>query len=277
MQSEQFQLHAEIEQRHWWFVARRKIVRQLVEAVLPQNEGHTVIDVGCGTGANLASLADGYQTIGIDASAEAIELARQRFPGVEFHCGFAPDDLGARFAEADLVMLNDVMEHVPDDFSLLSSLVTAAKPGALFLITVPADMALWSPHDVAFGHYRRYDLPRFRETWTDLPVTELLAVPFNTRLYPLVRWIRNRNQRRGQSSGEVGTDFNIPAAPINSVLRKIFEGEARRLTRGIGSSNSTVRRNGVSLVAILRRENDNTTDRQSSFVDCCTAPVANVG
>ena len=108
MQSAQFQLHAEIEQRHWWFVARRKIVRQLVEAVLPPNEGHAIIDVGCGTGANLAALADGYQTIGIDTSAEAIDLARQRFPRVEFHCGFAPDDLGARFAEADLVMLNDV-------------------------------------------------------------------------------------------------------------------------------------------------------------------------
>ena len=93
MQSEQFQLHAEIEERHWWFVARRRIVRQLVETVLPPNAGKTVIDVGCGTGANIAALADGYRTIGIDTSAEAIELARTRFPQTEFTCGFAPDSL----------------------------------------------------------------------------------------------------------------------------------------------------------------------------------------
>ena len=256
MQSEQFQLHAEIEQRHWWFVARRKIVRRLVETVLPPNQAKTIIDVGCGTGANIAALADGYRTIGIDTSAEAIELAERRFPQVEFHCGFAPNDLGATFAEADLVMLNDVLEHVPDDFELLSSLLAAAKPGTYFLITVPADMALWSPHDVAFGHYRRYSLESFQRLWQDQSVETLLASPFNSRLYPIVRWIRDRNQKRGESSGAVGTDFDIPISPINAALRTIFQTEANRLVRSIGKEVTLTKRRGVSLVAILRRVED---------------------
>lgn len=253
MQSAQFQLHAEIEERHWWFVARRKIVRKLVEAVLPPKANRTVIDVGCGTGANIAALADGYRTIGIDTSAEAIELAKRRFPQVEFHCGFAPDDLGDKFAEADLVMLNDVMEHVPDDFQLLSSLLAAAKAGTYFLITVPADMALWSPHDVAFGHYRRYDLVRLQETWVGLPVATLLASPFNSRLYPLVRFLRRRNRNRGESSGAAGTDFQVPNCVANFVLRRVFAGEARTLTRSL-QTNSKPYGQGVSLIALLRRE-----------------------
>ena len=255
MKSEQFQLHAEIEERHWWFVARRRIVRRLVEAVLRPNAGHTVIDVGCGTGANIAALADGYRTIGIDTSAEAINLAKQRFPQTDFTCGFAPEDLGVKFAEADLVMLNDVMEHVPDDFQLLSSLVAAAKPGTHFLITVPADMTLWSPHDVAFGHYRRYDLPRLRETWAELPVTELLASPFNSRLYPLVRAIRSRNRHRGAAHGAVGTDFAIPPAPLNWLLTSLFMSEGRFLEKLMKQGQGRPYQHGVSLIALLKRGN----------------------
>lgn len=255
MQTEQFQLHAEIEQRHWWFVARRAIVRRLIESILPAHKGNTVVDVGCGTGANVASLADGYRTIGIDASAEAIALARSRFPQVEFHSGFAPDSILETYSQADLVMLNDVMEHVADDYQLLESLVNAAKPGCYFLITVPADMALWSPHDVAFGHYRRYDLSRFRETWASLPVNELLAAPFNTRLYPLVRWIRQRNRRRDAASGAAGTDFAMPPALVNRGLQALFESEAPRLLRGLRGSKLRTGR-GVSLIAILRRGNE---------------------
>lgn len=254
MQSEQFQLHAEIEERHWWFVARRRIVRRLVETVLPPNAGHTVIDVGCGTGANIAALADGYRTIGIDTSSEAIDLARKRFPRVRFTCGFAPEDLGQSFADADLVMLNDVMEHVADDFELLSSLMAAAKPGAHFLITVPADMDLWSPHDVSFGHYRRYDLARFRQTWEGLPVTTLLASPFNSRLYPLVRYLRRCNRRSGKASGAAGTDFEIPFAPVNFALRSIFAREARRLVNLATGRSTNSFHHGVSLVALVRRE-----------------------
>ena len=258
MQSEQFQLHAEIEERHWWFVARRRIVRQLVETVLPPNAGKTVIDVGCGTGANIAALADGYRTIGIDTSAEAIELAKTRFPQTEFTCGFAPDALGDKFGEADLVMLNDVLEHVPDDSALLSSLLAAAKPGTFFLITVPADMALWSPHDVAFGHYRRYDLSGFSKLWQDQPVTTLLATPFNSRLYPLVRWIREKNRNRGESSGAAGTDFDIPVSPINRTLRFLFESEIHRLKSLLQGTSQTKFAKGVSLIAILRRDCDRT-------------------
>src|SRR6202035_1680768 len=124
MQSAQFQLHAEIEQRHWWFIARRRILRAMVERLVPPSPTATVIDVGCGTGANLAALADDYRCVGIDTSAEAIELARRRFPQVQFLTGFAPADVPAEtLAAARLVLMTDVLEHVPDDYALLSNML----------------------------------------------------------------------------------------------------------------------------------------------------------
>jgi SAM-dependent methyltransferase len=261
MQSEQFQLHAQIEDRHWWFVARRRILRELVHKVAPpsvcalnETQKRTiVVDIGCGTGANLAALADDYRCVGIDTSAEAVALARRRFPGITFICGSAPQDVAHWLRQAAVVLLTDVLEHVEKDRELLASIVRACPPGTQILITVPADMRLWSPHDEAFGHFRRYDAETFAAVLADLPVIPRLVSYFNSRLYPLVRGTRLINRLRGRSSGEANTDFKLPSRPTNSVLEACFAGERRRLLRAVDSDGRGYR-HGVSLVAILERE-----------------------
>ncbi len=265
MRSPQFQLHAEIEQDHWWFVARREILRGIVREVLPAQGDALVVDVGCGTGANIAALADDYRCLGIDTSDEAIALARRRFPRAEFLAGQAPDDLGPLAAEARLFLLTDVLEHVPDDFVLLSELLAAASPGALFLLTVPADMALWSPHDVSFGHYRRYTLPRLAQVWEGLPVGTRLLSYYNARLYGLVRLVRALNRRRHRASGAAGTDFAQPPGPMNWLLRRIFAGEQRRLVRQLQGRGARAYSRGVSLIALL--------ERQEGEIDVRTKPA----
>lgn len=254
MQSEQFLLHADIEQRHWWFVARRRIMRRLVEQVLSPSRDVTVVDVGCGTGANIASLAADYHCVGIDTSAEAIGLAQQRFPGVSFLFGRAPRDLGKLARQARLFLLMDVLEHVEDDFAALAELLSAASPGAYFLVTVPADESLWSEHDESFGHYRRYDRRRLERLWEGLPVTALLTSYYNTRLYPLIRLIRARNRWRGRAAGRSGTDFWMPSGPMNRLLEATLAGEARSLVATMAGRRPRGYSYGASLVALLRRE-----------------------
>ncbi len=253
MQTDQFQLHAEIENRHWWFCGRRRIVRQLLAEIAPPQTGRRVVDVGCGTGANIASLADAYACHGIDPSAEGIALARRRFPAVQFTCGLAPDAFGPEERDADVMLAMDVMEHVPDDFTFASSLLGALKPGGHLLVTVPADESLWSPHDENFGHYRRYTRQRLERVWRDLPVTPLLVSHYMARLLPAVRTIRRLNRLRGRSAGAAGTDFTMPPAWVNAVLERTFAGEAARLVATMREP-ARAYRSGVSLIAILRRE-----------------------
>jgi SAM-dependent methyltransferase len=253
MQSAQFQLHAEIEERHWWFVARRRILRALVGEILPPSRETTVIDVGCGTGANLASLAADYRCIGIDTSPEAIRLAKQRFSAVQFIQGFAPADLGELINEARLMLLMDVLEHVPDDFRLFSSISAAVQPGTYLLVTVPADQRLWTGHDESFGHYRRYDRERLTRLWDGLPLKPLLVSHFNSRLYPLIKAVRTVNRWRGDVAGVAGTDFKLPARPLNQLLESTFAGEASRLRKSLHGRRGGYRK-GVSLIALLRRE-----------------------
>ena len=210
MQHEQYQLHADVERRHWWFVARRRIMRALVHEILPPSPETMILDVGCGTGGNLAALAEDYRCVGIDTSSAAIALASAGHPNVQFVRGVPEIQLLEVLPRVRLVMLMDVLEHVADDFELLSKLFAHTSPGTYFLLTVPADMELWSEHDESFGHYRRYDMQRFRRIWRDLPAEELLVSHMNSRLYPLIRHLRRRNRRRGRASGDHGTDLSVP-------------------------------------------------------------------
>ena len=261
MKTAQFQLHADIEQRHWWFVGRRRIMSRLVAEILPPSPKSMVIDVGCGTGANIAALADNYSCVGIDTSAEATELARQSFPKVKFLTGLAPDDLGDMARQADVFLLMDVLEHVSDDFLMFSKLFSAAKPGSYFLITVPADEKLWSEHDESFGHFRRYDTERLKKVWEGLPATPLVSSYFNSRLLPIIQMIRAMNRRRGHSGGRAGTDFWMPNPVSNYILESIFAGESNRLLKILRGKSTHGYKSGASLLTILRREEGVITPR----------------
>jgi SAM-dependent methyltransferase len=263
MGPELFRLHADLESTHWWFTARRAIICSLVDRLLAGARHALVVDVGCGTGANIAALADRYRCIGIDTSEEGVRLAQERFPTCRFVPGFAPADLGRAAGEADVFMLMDVLEHVQDDFHLLSSLIAASRPGAHFVITVPADPALWSGHDVAFGHYRRYLPPRLAQTWSGLPVSLRLLSPLNYRLYPVIRAVRTASRALGRTAGRDSTDFSIPGHLTNRMLERIFAGEHKAiLARMDRSTPEGFARRGVSLLAVLRREEGDAEARQ---------------
>ena len=261
MQTELFHLHAEVELDHWWFVARRRIVREVLAAVLPPGPERRVVDVGCGTGANIAALRDDYTVAGIDTSEDAIELARERFPEIPFILGRAPADLGEHATDMDAFLLVDVLEHVPDATAVLAPLVRTLRPGGFALITVPADMRLWSRHDESFGHYRRYDVPTLRAVWADLPVTEIMVSYFNTRLYPVVRAVRTLNRIRGRAWGRNDSDLSIPPRPVNASLERLFAGERHRLVDLVSGRRAIGYSRGVSLIALLRREHDDDDNR----------------
>lgn len=249
--AELYRLHADAEGMHWWFRARRRILTRITHRILGDARA-TVVDVGCGTGGNIAALADSYSCIGIDPAADAIELARERHPRVEFIAGDAPEDLPARGRDADLFVLSDVLEHLDDDRGLLSAIVEGSRPGAHLLITVPADPSLWSRHDVTLGHRRRYDMATLSALWDGLPVTVRLLSAFNARLFAAVKIARMLGRLRGRSIGACGTDITVPRRPLNAFLERVFAGESTRLIAALDRRRIPYRR-GSSLIAVLRR------------------------
>lgn len=252
MDKKQFQLHAAIEDDHWWFVARRKIVTALLAEVLPPSPERLVVEVGMGTGGNLKALSRSYQCIGIETDPDASELARGRLSGVQVCEGDALTAHADAVQQADAILLLDVLEHIEDDAGFFKRIVGLAKPGALIFITVPACPWLWSPHDNDHHHFRRYMPDTLKSLWAGAPIKELMISFFNSRLYPLIRLARIGTRRRGKVHGEAGTDLSVPAKPVNLALERIFRGEKSRLVEALRSGSFAYRK-GVSLVAVLRR------------------------
>lgn len=255
MDPRQFELHARIEDRHWWFAARRRIVTQLLAQVLPASPDKQVLEIGLGSGGNLLAIKDRYRCIGYDLSEDAVRAARRRLPDVPVHRGDVLADGASCIRESDAVLLLDVLEHIEDDTGFFGRLIELTRPGTWLVMTVPADSSLWGPHDEHHGHHRRYEPDTFAALWRGLPVRRQLLSPMNWRLYPLVRLVRRCSVRTGRTTGPAGTDLTMPPAPLNAMLRSIFEGERHHLIDMLRQRDNAVRapRRGVSLVAVLQR------------------------
>jgi trans-aconitate methyltransferase len=246
-----FATHRDLENRHWWFRGRRRAIVELGLRLMPP--GGSVVDAGCGTGADIAAFPATYRRHGLDISATAIAFARENHPAVSFEVGAVPEAGGDAIGAADLVLLCDVLEHIEDHVAFLHGLVTLMKPGANLLLTVPADPRLWSPHDEVYGHFRRYTRSTLAAVWQDAPVRPRLLAPFNRRLYPVARAARAVSAWRGRGWGSEASDLALPWAPVNRLLERVFAGEAPALAGALDRGQTEVSGRGLSLLAVLER------------------------
>lgn len=252
MQEGLFAAHHALEERHWWFRARRRALLELGTSLLPP--GGCIVDVGCGTGGDIAAFPSSYERYGIDVSATAIGFAQERHQSVHFAVAALPD-AGADIVErADLVLLCDVLEHIEGDEAFLHGLIATMRPGSHLLLTVPADPRLWSPHDEVYGHHRRYTANSLAALWAGLPVRPRLLAPFNRILYPVARVARSLARGRGRSWGSEQSDLGMPWAPLNWLLERLFVLEVPSLRAALDSGPVRVRGSGVSLIAALQVE-----------------------
>lgn len=141
--------YPEMESKHFWWAARRVMVRQLVGDVTG-DAAMTILDVGCGsglTGEMLTSL--GSKVVGVDRHRQREEM------GIEFVEGDYLS-LSDRLGTFDVVLALDAIEHFEHEIEVVSAIASNLRPGGHLVITVPAYRFLWSSHDEAHHHYRRY-------------------------------------------------------------------------------------------------------------------------
>lgn len=237
----EFDLHARLEDEHWWFRARREIVFDLLCRQLPPSRAKRVLEIGCGTGGNLRLLSAHYAAMGTEIDPYAARLAARR-AGCEIRCGDIADALEGVDFVPDAVLMLDVLEHVRDDRLLLTQALALLPAGGRMVLTVPADERLWSGHDVVLGHYRRYSRAGFAALWRELQVETLLLSGFNALLYPAVRLARKLRGRHGSSGSDLA-----PVNPLlNAILYRVFAIERHLLARVSLPW-------GCSLIAILRK------------------------
>ena len=178
---------AALEERHWWYAERRAMVRRTAGAWSPGR----ALDVGCAGGGNTAVLRGlGWSVSGLEYSPTGAEIAASR--GLAVVRG---DATRLPFPDAtfDLVMATDVWEHIEDDRAVADETVRVLRPGGRLLVAVPCSMKLWSGHDVALGHFRRYERDQLAAlvAGAGLVVDDLWS--WNVLLRPVVRARRRRH------------------------------------------------------------------------------------
>lgn len=152
----------EREEFYWWNIGRREILKSELERHLVSKRGLSILDVGCGAGGNIKILGEFGAVTGLDISEEALKFAKTRGVFKNLVQGNAerlpfPDNT------FDLISALDVLEHVPDDQQALREIFRVLKKGGCALITVPAHRWLWSRHDEALHHLRRYTTNELRK------------------------------------------------------------------------------------------------------------------
>jgi SAM-dependent methyltransferase len=206
----------ELEECHWWFVARRRILLGVLERNLDPKGGLQILDAGCGGGATMESLRRYGSVRGIEISEEAVEYNRER--GREVGLG-SIERMPFADSSFDLALALDVIEHLPDDLPALRELFRTLRPGGSLLVTVPALRMLWSAHDVANGHYRRYTLGELQGQVETVGFEVVSATYFNTLLFPLIlvfRWFRRLRPK------SIASDLTEVPRPLNTLLTEVF-------------------------------------------------------
>lgn len=220
MEAEAYREMARTESEHWWFVARRQILDHLLRR-LPLPAAPRILEIGAGTGGNLAMLSRLGQLEAIERDETARSLAAQK-GGISVRIGSLPDDLPLERNGYDLICMFDVLEHIADDRTALAAVRQLMKPDARLVLTVPAYRWLWSSHDSQLHHHRRYTRAGLRRLAQETGFICTRISYFNALLLPLLALTRLANViSRGQSA--IGTA--VPIRPVNTLLQKIFGSE----------------------------------------------------
>ena len=221
-----YQQMAELDDRHWWYRARRRIIADLIrrEAHLPPDA--EILEIGCGTGHNLAMLSGFGHVEGLELDDEARAISEKRLGRAVMssplpELGEVPD------RHYDLIGAFDVIEHIYDDRAALASIATKLKPGACFIMTVPAHQWMWSAHDTVNHHKRRYSRSGLKALIQASPMKLRKLGYFNSLLFPLAVADRLASKLRGKDEAEV----KLPSAPLNAGLEAVFAAERHLVGR----------------------------------------------
>lgn len=215
MEATEIRKLAALEDTHWWYRERRALLARSLRRLASDGQvPGRALDIGAAGGGNTRVLrAHGWQPVALEYSVEGAQVAAER--GLHVLRADARH-LPLPSASLGLVVAFDILEHFDEDHLAAAEILRTLRPGGTALIAVPCDMLLWSAHDVAVGHVRRYD----RDSLTaviekaGLVIDELWS--WNVLLRPIAAWRRRKS---------TGSDLDDLPAVVNLGLRAIITAE----------------------------------------------------
>jgi len=221
-----------VEERYWWYVGMRRIARRVAPGLFRLGAGERLLDVGCGTGANLADMAPpggDVRGVGLDLSCEALRLCRRR--GLSRLVLGRAEALPFRSGVFSGVSCREVLGHVADDAGALREIARVASLGAHVYLTVAALRAFAGEQDVATHVLRRYSTGELRRKAEAAGLTAGYSGYANFFLSPAIFVVR---RLRGvllpkREMGAVRSEFHLAPGLLNGPLAALLGLEAELL------------------------------------------------
>jgi len=244
MQQHTYAIMDEVEGSHWWFVGRRAILdsflQQISDEISTPKDDLRILDVGCGTGANLEMLSAYGQAEGVDVSDDALAFCEKK--GLKAQKGLA-ESLPFSDETFDLTTALDVVEHLDDDIAGLREMYRVTKRGGYSLIFVPAFIWLWGV---------QYDISNHRIRYTRSQIVERLKTAgFEIERATYANWtffvpILGGRLLMKATGIKPESENNITISGLNGVFGKLF-GFERFWLRNLDFPF------GVSIVVVARK------------------------
>jgi SAM-dependent methyltransferase len=220
----------QLERDNWLKVGRRNLIAALIKKSFGDRHDLEILDLGAGVGQNVEAISLFGQVdvveinpIGLDALRQ-IPIIRKIFDEpIPFDCA----------QSYDVIVATDVLEHIEDDRAATKWIADHLRPGGFFLSTVPAFQFLFSEHDVALHHYRRYSASNYAAIMPpEMPVME--RGYFNSFLFPIAVAMRLANKLSLKPKrGGAKKQSSIVPSPINAIFKAILGMESRLILWGI--------------------------------------------
>lgn len=218
MQENEYARMRDLEDHYWWFVARRSLALKLLKrfrhgASSKALDSNRILDLGCGTGVVLTELERIAPTVGFDFSELALGYCLRR--GHHRLVRGNAEALPLKECSFDAIVALDIFEHLEKDGSAFAESFRVLRPGGLLVLSVPAYMRLWGPHDVALMHFRRYRRSELTRKLREAGFEVRFASYSVFLLFPVVAIVRFFEKRRKGPA-----EASLPAIPnwMNSTL-----------------------------------------------------------
>ncbi len=244
MKFEEFKKMYETEEIHWWYRSRTRIIRDTLRKIYGERNDLKILDLATAVGNNFKNFDTYGDLYGIDISWESIKFCKGR--GIDRITRGDAMRLPFKDGAFDLVIALDAFEHFEDDRKAMGEILRVLNHGGYLIATVPALMLLWSAHDEAYHHQRRYaknELSvKLKETGFD---TERITY-WTSFLMPSIYLFRKI--RRLYGNGEPRSDFytELPAT-LGQFLEGVLALERAVISKGIPLPA------GVSLFCVARK------------------------
>lgn len=223
MKDDYARAYVSYERDHWWFKARRVILKGLLNLHIPWKPGMRVVEIGTGPGENLGSLYPaGIALRGIEPDPANAAVANAK-GGAPVFVGTV-EQLPAEIARdpQDLICLFDVLEHIPDDGFALDALRAALADGGWLALSVPAYRWMWGQQDVVNMHCRRYTRSELCRKLENHGYSIVRATYFNSILFPPIALFRLLARLAMKKDRVARSDFEYSAGFLNYLLYGLF-------------------------------------------------------